>query len=105
MGKYDAVQQKLEIRRQELQERLDRIKADLSRPHEADSEEQAQERENDEVLNQLGRDAEQQLRTVNRSLERIQAGRYGICASCSAEIPLTRLAAKPDTVHCVTCAA
>ena len=105
MGKYDALKQKLENRRLELTDRLGRIKGDLARPHELDWEEQAQERENDEVLNQLGSDVELELRQINSALDRMKHNEYGLCVNCSAEIPLARLEIKPEATRCVKCAA
>lgn len=105
MGKYDALKSKMENRRTELVERLGRIKNDLARPHDSDWEEQAQERENDEVLNQLGADIEQELRSINLALDRMKKNEYGICTSCAAEIPLARLEIKPEATRCVKCAA
>jgi DnaK suppressor protein len=104
MGKFDGLKQQLERRRTELSERLERIKQDLSRAHSSDSEEQAQERENDEVLTQLSVDVEGELRGVNTALDRMKTHQYGVCASCSAEIPLARLEIKPEAVRCVKCA-
>jgi len=105
MGKYDALKQKLDDRHRELTERLGHIKGDLARPHETDWEEQAQERENDEVLNQLGSDIELELRQINSALDRMKHNQYGICTNCAAEIPLARLEIKPETTRCVKCAA
>lgn len=105
MSKYDGLKKKLESRRAELNERLVRIKKDLTKPHSTDWDDQAQERENDEVLNQLSREVELELRGINTALDRMKNNQYGICANCSAEIPLARLEIKPDAVRCVKCAA
>src|SRR5688572_15975716 len=105
MSKFDGLKQKLESRRNELSERLERIKGDLAKAHSSDWAEQAQERENDEVLNQLSSEVELELRGINTALDRIKSSQYGICVSCSAEIPVTRLEIKPEAVRCVKCAA
>lgn len=104
MREFDTLKKKLESRCAELSERLDRIKKDLSRAHSGDWQEQAQERENDEVLNQLNAEVEWELREVNNALDRMQHKCYGVCLSCSAEIPLARLEIKPEVAHCVKCA-
>lgn len=104
MGKYDALKQKLEGRRVELGERLERIKGDLAKPRSPDWEEQAQERENDEVLGQLKLEVEQELRGVNTALDRMKFDQYGVCTNCAAEIPLARLEIKPEALRCVKCA-
>jgi len=105
MSKFDALKQKLESRRVELSERLERIKKDLAKAHSADWAEQAQERENDEVLNQLRVDVELELREVNTALDRLKSDQYGTCVSCAAEIPVARLEIKPEALHCIKCAA
>jgi DnaK suppressor protein len=55
------------------------------------------------------RDLGEQLRWRERearlraALEAIEAGTYGICVECGAEIPEGRLRALPDSVRCVPC--
>ncbi|HKN16129.1 MAG TPA: TraR/DksA family transcriptional regulator [Candidatus Sulfotelmatobacter sp.] len=44
-----------------------------------------------------------QLRLVQRALERIRDGSFGICASCEGAIGLERLQAVPWTRHCIQC--
>jgi DnaK suppressor protein len=44
------------------------------------------------------------LRKVERALERIEDGSYGICESCGSEIPIARLEVLPYATMCVTCA-
>ncbi|GAA2617914.1 TraR/DksA C4-type zinc finger protein [Dactylosporangium fulvum] len=40
---------------------------------------------------------------VDRALDRLAAGRYGTCETCSEEIPVARLAAFPSVTLCVAC--
>jgi DnaK suppressor protein len=47
--------------------------------------------------------AQRAYANVQRALERLEDGTYGICAACGANIPITRLRALPDTRLCVTC--
>ena len=44
-----------------------------------------------------------ELRAVDAALARIEAGRYGECADCGADIPAARLLAAPEALRCVTC--
>jgi DnaK suppressor protein len=44
------------------------------------------------------------LSKVNRALERIEAGTYGICESCGKAIPVERLDVLPYSTVCVECA-
>ena len=44
------------------------------------------------------------LGKVDRALERVSDGTYGICESCSKSIPLARLDVLPYVTLCVDCA-
>ncbi|WP_339641358.1 TraR/DksA C4-type zinc finger protein [uncultured Porticoccus sp.] len=99
-----AIKQRLHTRQTELTDRLSNLKTDISQAHSRDWEEQAQERENDEVVEALGNEARQELSLVNRALERIQSGTYNLCSQCGGEIALERLRAVPYTNLCIACA-
>lgn len=70
----------------------------------ADWSEQATERENDEVLESLGINADQKLLMINNALQRIEAGEYFICSECREPIPEARLELLPFSALCVDCA-
>jgi DnaK suppressor protein len=44
------------------------------------------------------------LAQIDSALQRIEAGTYGVCATCNRAIPLARLDARPYSTQCVTCA-
>jgi DnaK suppressor protein len=44
-----------------------------------------------------------QLRLVQRALERIRDGSFGVCTTCEGAIGLKRLQAVPWTKHCIQC--
>ena len=44
-----------------------------------------------------------QVDDIDRALERIEEGLYGICANCGREISEDRLAALPASILCVDC--
>lgn len=44
-----------------------------------------------------------QLEEIDAALARIDAGTYGICASCGEEINPARLEARPSSILCVDC--
>ena len=94
----------LVARRKELDERLDRIKANLTRPKEADSADRAQALENAEVVDALGNDAYTELQEISRALARIDVGTYDRCEVCGESIPMERLQAYPLTTACIDCA-
>lgn len=100
---YADLKEKLSDRQKVLSVRLERLKKDISKSHASDWSEQAQERENDEVLNQLGGSVEQELRDVNSALDRMKEDCYGVCVSCLSEIPRARLDIKPEVAYCMDC--
>jgi DnaK suppressor protein len=53
----------------------------------------------------VGTSLEVQAMRVNRALEKLAEGTYGACDSCGKPIAPPRLAAKPESVLCVDCAA
>ncbi|MDP0562101.1 MAG: TraR/DksA family transcriptional regulator [Candidatus Endonucleobacter sp. (ex Gigantidas childressi)] len=102
--KYEDLQLQLIAKRGELAERLERIKRDVTRKASPDWSEQAQERENDEVVDALGNEATAELNRINRALARIESGNFGSCSSCGNKIPDGRLEAMPYADLCISCA-
>jgi RNA polymerase-binding transcription factor DksA len=101
------VKQRLEQRKQELEERISKIGDDIrhvNRPVETDSAEAVVDHENDEVIDALGNAAADELTAVNRALQRLEAGNYGVCDSCGKTISAERLEILPDAQKCVECA-
>lgn len=49
--------------------------------------------------------ARERVAAVDAALERLAAGRYGICDRCGQPIGADRLAARPAALTCVRCAA
>jgi RNA polymerase-binding protein DksA len=45
--------------------------------------------------------AEENLKAVDRALERVDSGSYGVCAVCNAPIAEDRLEARPEAEYCV----
>jgi len=93
--------------RQQLLERIDRLRADQRRSHgalSADSSERVVERENDEVVDSILAAAEVELGLVERALGRIESGHYGTCTSCGEPIGKARLKSLPYSELCGRCA-
>ena len=95
----------LEARRAELQARLGRIESELEEPLSEDFAEQAVEREDDEVLEDLGAAGQQEIRAIDAALGRIEDGTYGTCERCGRPISAGRLEARPTARTCIDCAA
>jgi len=47
--------------------------------------------------------SEDLLKLIDAAFTRLEAGRYGICDGCGADIPLARLKALPFAIYCVDC--
>ena len=95
---------KLERRLAELGVRLDKIEHSLDQPKNPDFEDQATERENDEVLEGLGAKGLSEIRKILAALHRIEAGEFGFCTRCGAEISPEGLELLPHTPFCRRCA-
>lgn len=60
--------------------------------------------ESDQSMNIRLRDREQiLLKKINKALDKIEAGSYGICETCGDEITVRRLEARPVTDLCIRC--
>lgn len=91
----------------QLRERLSRIERDRRRGQGAldpDFSEQAVERQNDEVLDQLERTVSGEIRQIGHALEQLRQGQGEHCEECGAAIGEQRLAALPQATQCAACA-
>ena len=104
-GANELLRQKFLSRLDQLRSRLEHIAKDgrhaggLS----ADFEEQAVERENDQVLGTLDATTQSEILQIESAVERIAGGRYGICEHCRKIIEPKRLEALPYAARCVAC--
>lgn len=96
-------QTRLITRQKELTERLHKIEHDLDQPMDADVEERSVEREDDEVLEHLGRSGLTELKRIEMALSRMEEGTYGTCATCEEPISIARLEAVPTALLCRNC--
>lgn len=94
----------LENRLAELEGRLQSIEEELDQPADKDWEEAAIEREDDEVLESMGEAGRHEIEMIRAALGRIEAGEYGYCVKCGAEISQERLDVVPATPFCRACA-
>ena len=104
MEQFTEIREALIEKRDELVRRLDNIKSNITRGHSADSQEQAQELENAEVVDALGNEARIELHLIAKALEQIKNGSYGECIDCGKAIPKARLEAHPFAERCIECA-
>jgi RNA polymerase-binding transcription factor DksA len=105
MATTDDRRKQLETRLKELKVRLVRIEDELEQPVSDSFAEQAVEREDEEVLEDLGAAGVQEVRMIDAALKRIDNGSYGICVRCGDPIGEDRLDVLPQTPMCRDCAA
>ncbi len=105
MSGHDARRKQLEDRLKELDVRLHKIEDTLETPHTEDFGDMATEREEEEVLEDLGNAGQQEIRMIQAALQRIEDGSYGICVNCGDEIGAERLDVVPHAPRCRDCAA
>lgn len=104
MTSVSQFESRLKTLQKELNHKLDSIKENVTQAANADWNEQAQERENDEVLDALGNEVRRELNLVNGALHRIKLGEYEYCDDCGQNIDISRLNILPYTQYCITCA-
>lgn len=57
----------------------------------------------DEISSQLAEVESRELASIELALERMRAGKYGVCEGCNCKIPMARLNALPYAVYCIEC--
>ncbi|MCD2177437.1 TraR/DksA family transcriptional regulator [Rhizobium sp. C1] len=103
MNAMNPHQARLLARQHELMQRLGKIETDLDTTRNPDSEERATERENDEVLEELGLQGQMELKAIEAALKRVADGTYGTCVRCGGPISEERLTAVPHAALCREC--
>ena len=94
----------LKVKQKELSTRIEAITQDFQKGRSADFAEQTTESENDQVLVGIRFEAKEELKQVNRAIERARNHEYGQCISCGDSINDARLEALPYTDFCLSCA-
>ena len=100
---YEDLKCELDARLVDLQARLSNIKKDVTQAHSGDSAEQAQERENDEVVDAIGNETALSISIIQAALDRIENGTYGACDQCGEPIARARLKVIPEATRCLNC--
>jgi len=57
----------------------------------------------DEISSQLAEVESRELANIEKALERMREGQYGICEGCNNSIPLARIQALPYATLCIHC--
>jgi DnaK suppressor protein len=106
----DTMKQELERKRRTLSEAIRTAReaterGDLLREMSKDPYGSASLIHDDEVVADMAARRMRELQAVNRALEDIDAGRYGVCQECGEPIAKARLKAMPFATRCVNCQA
>jgi RNA polymerase-binding transcription factor DksA len=67
--------------------------------------EEGQERTIARLLERLDQHERAELAAIERALDRLERGTYGVCSACGNAIPPSRLRALPTAETCIPCAA
>lgn len=100
----EGLRERLEKKKSELSDRLERITANLRRGLETDSKERAVQLEDSEVIDALGNEARTELEKVSQAIRSMDAGKYGLCSACGSAIGAKRIEAYPYAGECIECA-
>ena len=98
------LQQTMEEKLASLEKRLVAVTRDITKTLSSDFAEQATERENDDVLEEIAKETQTSIARLKAALQRLEDNNYGICSSCGKDIAEARLNAIPETTFCVNCA-
>ncbi len=103
-----ALRKQLESEREELTAQAARLEADAAdeswkEPRSDDDAETGTATFERERTMSLARNARQTIIQIERALERMDAGTYGLCINCAQPIPVERLEALPQAVDCLDC--
>ena len=107
-AQLEALEQQLLARRAHLQEQMVQNKANLE-PAQYTAGSASQD--DNARLSNLTREVDTRLTSfdldeldrIDRALDRVADGSYGLCDDCGQPIPFMRLRAEPMTQHCVPC--
>lgn len=104
MSENHAFRATLQNKLTHLQQRLRKVEQNLRQTPDPDPEERAIGRENDDVLERLDESDREEIRQLQETITRIDAGTYGLCTRCGKSIAPARLAALPYASTCIACA-
>ena len=110
MARRDALlrlHKSLTARRDELRKRLGGDLKDLSNSHKGDatgdSADLAFDSGSEEVASQLAELESRELVKIERAINKLKQGTYGLCEGCAKKIPVARLNTLPFITTCIEC--
>ena len=102
----NKIKTELLSRRAELQSRFERTHRHIyhkTEPVSAKFSEQVKQMEDDQLVMALESDAIEEIKQINKALQRMEDQLYENCASCGKPIGAARLGAIAYTEHCIRC--
>jgi len=109
MARRDALlrlHKSLNSRRDELRKRLGGELKDLRNYKSGDTGDSADlafDSGSEEVASQLAELEARELSQIERALNKLKQGSYGVCEGCQKKIPIARLDALPFSTTCIEC--
>ena len=103
----NQIKTELEELKLELQSRVSRTHKHIyhkEEPVSSNFNEQIKETENDGLVMALESEGLEEIAKIEQALGRIEAGTYGQCQECGAEVDEARLLAIPYAESCINCA-
>lgn len=104
MLELTAIKEELVSRHKLLEGRVAEMEGNLRQEHSSNFAEQATEREDEEVMERLEKEALDELGAIEAALSRLDAGTYGECTGCGDDIDEKRLKILPYASRCIQCA-
>jgi DnaK suppressor protein len=89
--------------RKKLADELDGLRNLKNTDATGDSADVAFEAGTEEMASQLAELDARELHQIERALQRLKQGTYGVCEACGCKIPVGRLNALPYTTLCIAC--
>lgn len=102
--RQERLRKRLLQTKDDLNQRLERISANLQRGLDPDSAERAKQLEDSDVVDALGNEARLELIRIAATLRKVDNDEFGNCASCGSQIDDARLEAYPYASECIDCA-
>ncbi len=110
MGRDERLAQQVSKEREALRRRL-RSLSQLGKENSGARPASRQSESADEIQQKLLREQDRRtyeiivarIKALDRALDRLREGTYGICQRCGQPIPQQRLMALPDAIFCVSC--
>lgn len=105
-AELSRIREMLSQKRRDITEHIQSELTELENPekkHRADLEEIASDTHESDSLCEIMGIESTQIDQIERALQQIDNGTYGICEDCGGEIPLVRLQALPFATQCIAC--